>query len=140
MTFYAQDLIEKTTTLNLYKAEKRVIYSVLIPALNSGDIVHITSTFEVTNPYTYNAMIGSQIILANAPNEVTGTMIDPANSFNVTPDGHHGVVNKARTWKSPSSYINKYINVVAWSASVNALPGHLLIVEQQYGHLDVFIV
>jgi hypothetical protein len=136
---YLQDTTENVTQLDIYTQAKAVIYSVYVPQINADDVVQITSTFEATNPYTYNAMIGSWIILADSATNTLGTLIDPANSFNITPNAHHGVVVKARQWKAPSSYTGKYINVVAWSGSVNALSGHKLTIEQGYGHLDVVI-
>lgn len=137
--FYGQDLSENVTQLDIYNVTKQVIYSVPVDAINIDDVLQITSEFEATNPYTYNVMIGSWIVLADSPTATTGTLLDPANAYNITPGNHHGVITKARNWKASSSYTGKYVNVVGWAASVNATPGQMLTIEQSYGHLDVLI-
>lgn len=137
--FYAQDLSENVTQLDIYNVTKAVIYSVPVSQINPNDVLQITCEFEATNPYSYNVMIGSWIVLADSATATTGTLLDPANAYNITPGNHHGVITKARNWMSQSSYANKYVNVVGWAASVNSSPGQNLAIEQSYGHLDVLI-
>jgi hypothetical protein len=43
--------------------------------LKTNYIIQASCEFEVTNPYTYNVMIASQIVLANNPTDVTGIEI-----------------------------------------------------------------
>lgn len=136
---YFQTLIEKIVSLNIYSTKKSVIYSIFVPFLQGGDVLTITSAFEATNPYNYNVMIGSCIILADAENSTEGDIVDIPNAFNISPDMHHGVVNKARIWKAQSGYENKYVNVVSWAAAENAKASHQLKIEQNYGHLDILI-
>jgi len=137
--FYGQDLSEKVTSLNIYSQVAQVIYSVPIAAISNNSILQITAAFEATNPYPYNVMIGSNVILADSPIACLGVLLDPANAFNITPGNHHGVVVKARNWQSAYNYTNKYVNLVAWAASSNAAANDKLIIEQSYGHLDVYI-
>jgi hypothetical protein len=136
---YYQDISENVTQLDIYTTAKKVIYSVAIPQINANQVLQMTAAFEATNPYTYNVMIGSAIFLSDSATSTAGIILDPGNAYNITPGNHHGVVVKARNWQAPFSYINKFVNVVAWAASVNASPGHMLTIEQQYGHLDVYI-
>jgi len=142
MTLYYQDLTENNTSIPIINGTPtlKVVYSVLIPVIYIGDILKITSTFEVTNPYTYNAMIGSYILLGTSATDTTSTnIIDPANAWNVTPAMHHGVVTKSRQWIATADYTNAYINVIGYGASVNAASGDAFVLEQGYGHLDVVI-
>jgi hypothetical protein len=137
--FYGQDLSENVTQLDIFNTTKQVIYSVPISQINVDQIVQITAEFEATNPYSFNVMLGSWIIMADTAISVGGTLLDPANAFNITPGNHHGVISKARNWKSTTTYANQYINLVAWAAASTASPGDNLIIEQQYGHLDVLV-
>lgn len=141
MTFYYQDLTENNTSIPIINGTPtlKVVYSVFIPNIYVGDILKITSAFEVTNNYAYNAMIGSYIILGTSATATTGTILDPANAWNVTPAMHHGVVVKARQWQATADYTDAYINVIGYGSSVNALGGDAFVLEQGYGHLDVVI-
>jgi len=137
--FYAQDIHENVLNLDIYNKIPAVVYSVLVPTIKKNDVINITSELEVTNEHIYNAMISCNIILANKHIDVYGTLIDQSNAFNITPDMHHGVITKARNWQAESDYKLKYVNVVCWSASVNAVAGDMLKLESGYGHLDVLI-
>jgi hypothetical protein len=137
--FYAQDLSENVTSLEIATQAHKVIYSIPIGQININDVLQITAEFEATNPFSYNVMIGSRILLCTSDIATTGVLVSPANAFNITPGNHHGVVTKARNWKSTLSYTNYHLNLVAWAGSVNALPGQMLQIEQAYGHLDVYI-
>lgn len=136
---YFQTLIEQVSYLNICTVKKAIIYSVLIPFFQAGDIMIITTEFEATNHYQYNVMIGSAIILGDEEGSVEGDIIDPANAFNISPSMHHGVVTKARSYQTQKDVQNKYVNVVAWAASKNAKASHQLKIEQNYGHLDILI-
>ncbi|MCX6191049.1 MAG: hypothetical protein NT109_02075 [Flavobacteriia bacterium] len=119
--------------------QKMVIYSIPIANLNTNDILQASCEFEVTNPYTYNVMIASQIILANNPTDITGIEITEANGFNVDQNMHHGVVIKTGTLTCSANYPMKYVNVIGYSASTQALANHNLIIEQDYGRLSVLV-
>jgi hypothetical protein len=136
---YAQDLHEHVTKLDIYNRNPAVVYSVPIKRIEKNQVLQVTTELEATNNYQYNVMIGCNVILANDVSSTKGTLIDQSNGFNITPNMHHGVVSKSRSWKSQSTYNNKYVNVVCWSISDNALIGHALKIENGYGHLDVFI-
>lgn len=137
--FYGQDITEAVSTLDIYNQTQVVIYSVLVEHISQNDIVHLTSQFEATNPYAYNVMIGSLVILADNNTATTGVVLDTATSFNITQNMHHGVVIKTRNWQAPQDYDHKYVNVIGYAASDISSPGDLLIIEQNYGHLDVVI-
>jgi hypothetical protein len=119
--------------------QKKVIYSIPISDLKTNDILQAYCEFEVTNPYTYNVMIASQIVLANNPTDVTGIEITEANGFNVDQNMHHGVVVKTGTHACSANYAMKYVNVIGYSASTQALVNHTLTVEQDYGRLSVLV-
>lgn len=119
--------------------QKMVIYSIPIADLKINDIIQASCEFEVTNPYIYNVMIASQIILANNPGDVTGIEITEANGFNVDKNMHHGVVVKSGTLSCAANYPLKYVNVIGYSASTQAQANNTLIVEQDYGRLSVLV-
>jgi hypothetical protein len=137
--FYAQDLNEHVTQLDIYNKTPAVIYSVPVAHIDKNDVIQITTELEATNNYQYNVMIGCNVILTDNSSSIKGTLIDQKNSFNITPNMHHGTVSKARNWKSLSSYDNKYVNVVCWSMSKNSLNSQSLKIEQGYGHLDLLV-
>lgn len=137
--FYGQDINEHIECLQINPVVEQVLYSVKVPEIKQGDVLQVTSEFEITNDFTYNVMIGAKIILADSSKNTNGALIDQANGFNVTPNMHHGVVSKSRTWKAESTYNDKYVNVVIWSLSVNAFSNDKLKIEKGYGHLDVLI-
>lgn len=138
MLFY-ESLTELSHNISIYSIEKKVIYSVYIQEIKSDDILSITSEFEVTNNHSYNAMIGSSVILTDCYQCVEGITLDLPNAYNVSPSMHHGVIIKARQFKSKNEYHDKFINVIAWSAADKSKNGDYLIIEKNYGHLDVFI-
>lgn len=137
--FYAQDISEHINYLQINPLIEQIIYSVKVSEIKKGDVLHVTTEFEATNQNAFNVMIGTKIILTGNENDTSGTLIDQANGFNITPNMHHGVISKSRNWKAKSTYENKYVNVVLWALSDNALPQNQLIIEKGYGHLDVII-
>lgn len=141
MIFYKEDTFEHTKLLPVspWTLHPEVIYSVHVEEASKGDILSITTSFEVTNDLPYNVMISSAIVLTNSEVEVKGVALDRPSAWNVTPDMHHGVVNRCRQFKLPEDISNKYVNVIAGAASDAAKPNDVLTVEQQYGHLDLVI-
>lgn len=137
--FYAQDLHEHVTKLDVFNVKQEVVYSVPIASITAGDVLRISAEMEATNNNQFNVMIGSSIVLADSPYAVQGTLIDAANSYNITPDMHHGVVVKCRNWKSKFDYQFKFVNLVAWGAADYAVASTTLKIEQNYGHIDVLI-
>lgn len=136
---YFQSLSEKNGSLPIYTTGKKVIYSVCIPEIKKDNVVSITTAFEATNNYSYNVMIGSCIQLCNSSDSVEGINIDVPNAFNISPAMHHGVINRARQFKATQDYYNQCVNVVAWASSLGAKLNDKLVIEKDYGHLDVFV-
>ncbi len=138
MLFY-EALTEINNKIPIYIIGKKVIYSVYVQEIKENSFITLTSEFEATNKYEYNAMIGSNVVLADCAECVEGINIDAPNAFNISPSMHHGVVIKSRQFQSKNNYYNKFINVVAWSSADKAKYGDYLIVEKNYGHLDLLI-
>ena len=134
-----ENLEERISYLDMTNS-KKVIYSILVPELAVDDILILTSAFEVTNNNNINVMIGSDVRLSDSSNSVDGIILDRAYAFNVTPGMHHGVMMHARQYKVKKNCFNKYINLVVWSASDEAIPGMKLVIEKGYGHLDITII
>ncbi len=138
MLFY-ETFTELNYKVPIYKIEKKVIYSVYIKEIKEGSTITLTSAFEATNNHVYNAMIASSVILADCSECIDGINIDIPNAFNISPSMHHGVIIKARQFKGNAEFNDKFINVIAWSSAEKAKYGDYLIIEKNYGHLDLMI-
>lgn len=143
---YFQNVVEAVTSLDVNTSAPAVIYSVFIPSMKVGDILNITSEFEVSNESVsqqggdgYRITIGSSMIIADSAIATTGTIIDQEKAYIVTKDMHHTVVVKALNYRADSILTDKYINIVAYADAPDSdsSPGEYLVVEQNYGHLDV---
>lgn len=130
------DFSEKRTTLPV-NSTKHVIYSVALPDLKAGDLIDVRATFEITNPYSFNVMVGRQLILGDGHLSVTGSEISEAATRNITPGMHHDHIQDFGTYLVPSDMTGKHITVVAWSGSSAANSTHNVILEQDYGRLEV---
>lgn len=104
--------------------------------VEAGDVLQVMAEFEVTNPYSYNAMISSILVLTTSPNAVSGSEISEMNAFNVTPGMHHGVITKVGSIECPEAGL-KWVTLAALSAASGAGSGDALVVEQDYGRLSV---
>ncbi len=143
---YYQETTEAVEELDINTPTPVVIYSVFIPSMKVGDILNITSEFEVTNASVsqaggdgYRVTVGSSMIIADSAVATTGTIIDQDKSYIVTTDMHHSVIVKALNYRVDTVMTDKYINVVAYADDPDddSSPGEFLVVEQNYGHLDV---
>lgn len=119
-----------------------VLYSIEVDNLKKGDIISVTSGYEVTNKKDYTLMIASNISISPYQAQPYGEIIDESRGYNVTKIMHHGTVIHARQFKLEKDYPGRYfINTVLWSASsdANKNEGDSLHIEKGYGHLDVMV-
>lgn len=130
------NLSEKVTHLPLTNA-KYVVYSIKLPNCAEGDLIKVRATFEVTNPYNYNIMVGRGFIIAKTATAVTGTEISEYATRNITPGMHHDHIQDFGSIRATAAMSGNYVNFVAYSGSSAAGSGHKAIVEQDYGRLEV---
>lgn len=134
------EMIQELTVSNNLNYYPQVLYSIPLKDLKSGDILQVTSAYEVTNEKPYTLMISSHVILGVSVNSIDGELIDEARGYNLTKVGHHGTGYHIRQYKLTKDYPGTlYLNTVVWSASPDANPnlGDTLHIEKNYGHLDV---
>jgi len=120
-----------------YSANRDVIYSVPVGDVTPGDTLLIQSEFEVTNNLGYNVMLASYVILTDGPTATAGLEITEANTYNVTPNMHHGLTTKVGSLAITENLSDRYVNIVAYSAASRATTGATLRVEPDYGRLIV---
>jgi len=128
---------ELATQLNIHTVQKEVIYSVALPDLYGGDVVEAYGTFEVTNPYPYNIMVGRLIILADSPSATTGIELSEAATRNISPNMHHDHIQDFAQYKVPQDVSGKYVNLISYSAASRSVSTSRAKVEQDYGRLFV---
>lgn len=117
-----------------------VLYSIPIQNIYKDDIVSISTEFEVTQNNAYMTMIGSYVILSDAPYSPKGDYVVQPNGFNLDNRLHHAVPMHHRQFKANKDYLGTYyLNVVIYSSSTDAKNGDVLKIEQNYGHLDAVI-
>lgn len=125
--------VERVSRLPINGAAQ-VVFSVYAPDVVPAQLVCVKGQFEVTNPYQFNVGIGFKIIRAASASAVDGVNVRPANMENVTPAGHHLVVDTwADDWAAPAG--GYYYNVVAWAVASGASGS--IIVEPGYGRESV---
>lgn len=117
-------------------ATKHVIYSVEVPDLAVGDKLVALASVQVTNDNPYNALFGTQLVLATSASAPTGTEISEASSANVTPDRHHD--NPVIVGSTVATGTTKrFVNLVGYSMASQAKANHTLTVDADYGRLVV---
>lgn len=133
------DTTENVTSLPVptlvQNTDKRVVYSVPITAA-AGDKMIFSFAGEVTNPYTYNMMLGRGAILAESADAVSGIVLTRFATENITPAEHHKIFGGSGVHTFNSAF-NGFLNVVIYAGAGVAQPGHEAPVEQNYGRLDV---
>lgn len=120
----------------------KILYSLEVYDLHQGDILSVTSAYEVTNENFFTTMIASNISLSSQGQYTSGTILDESRGYNVTKIMHHGIVTHARQIMLTQDYPGlNYINTVLWAASWDANKNltDRLHVEKGYGHLDVIV-
>jgi hypothetical protein len=110
-----------------------VVYSVDVGSINAGDIVMADSEAQMTNDSGVPAQLAGQLILASASTSTTGTELDEANTFQLTPDMHHGNRLKGSIENFLVGPSKHFINYIAWTDEA-------LTVEQNHGRLQVVII
>lgn len=141
--------IESTTGLmnNIFIAsthdyKPKVLYSLKLPEIKVGDIISITSEYEVTSEKKYEVMIASTVSLGSSFDDVRGKWIDEGHGYNITLKMHHGDAFHVRQYKFIEDVPEgAYLNTVVWSASALARGDRnpYIQVEKGYGHLDALI-
>lgn len=125
-----------TIPINLTASEKIVVYSIEIPDLEIGDVLYVTADMQATNDQTYNALFSTQIILGETISTVAGTEITEGAGTNITPDNHHMQFCRSGSVVVASTS-RKFVNFVAAAAASNALEGHEMTIDSDYGRLSV---
>lgn len=118
-------------------AVKKVVYSIALPDLSPGDLVEAHATFEVTNPYSFNIMVGRQLRIANAASAVNGIELSEAATRNISPNMHHDHIQDFGTFVATTAMAGRFVNFVAYSGSSAYSAGDAAIVEQDYGRMFV---
>ena len=92
----------------------------------------------MTEDNNYNVGFSSLAILTTSPTSTIGVPITEANGENITNDMHHHKRITVGTYVTGENDIGtRYINIVGYAYSTNALEGHTLTVNQDYGRLSV---
>ncbi len=122
------------------------LYSLSLPHLTRGSVVHLHSQFEVTNDLGYNVMVAhalmfhpQETIVTNAKAFPDGRFVAPAYPAgeNVTPRMHHGFRTLAGTL-TVSEEMEGWASVVIYAAS-NQRNGPKLTVHARYGGLSAVV-
>jgi len=106
----------------------RVVYSVDVGTLTSGDILVVKGDPELSNHTSNNALLSAKLVLEDSSTGVTGLELDEGNAFQVVP-GDHGVPYKHAIYRAGSTS-KHFVNFAVASNQV-------LAVEQDYGRLQV---
>lgn len=125
-----------TIPIDVTGTTKVVIYSIEIPDLEIGDVLYVTVDMQATNDQVYNALFSHQLILGETISTVVGTEITEASGTNITPDNHHMQFCRSGSIVVAST-ARKFVNFVAVSAASNALAGHTMTIDADYGRLSV---
>jgi len=120
--------------------DRDVVYSVPVGDLTSGHTLLMQTEFETTNDLGYNVMVASYVILADSPTATQGLEIAEANTYNVTPDMHHGITTKIGSLAITENLADQYVNVIVYSRASRASTSSTLRVEPDYGRLVVTVI
>lgn len=115
----------------------QVLMSVKVQNIKSGDLLVVTSEYEVTNNTGVNLQTSFYVVIGDKPDSIEGVRIDAAKGYNIDQMMHHGTHTIAKIYKCTSDISEGYINVVVYSVSSAYRPGMSLIMEKGYSHLDV---
>lgn len=140
-TYGNENFQERCESIPIRAGSGQNIYRRLMLAksgpVRAGDSFLAFAEFEVTSPYAYNCMIGSQIWVSDGASW-GGAEVTEANAMNFRGDEeHHYTRTKIGLWAATANYDFRYFNLFAWAASEAASSGHSLKVEQDYGRLVV---
>ena len=134
----SEKVVSIPITTSARTAPKNVIFSLELNKLKKGEILQIANEFQVTEDNNYNVGFSSLAILTTSPTSTIGVPITEANGENITNDMHHHKRITVGTYVTGENDIGtRYINIVGYAYSTNALEGHTLTVNQDYGRLSV---
>lgn len=123
-------------------ADHRVIYTTLVPNIQTGDVLDIDGSFEATSALGFNVMLGSYLVLATDPAHVLGApdsvdLSDPrTENFHRDREHHIDRIVVAK-WQSGSDLGDRYVNLVGYAGSSSANGTQSLTVEPSYGRVNV---
>lgn len=112
------------------------VYSLEIPDLAAGDVLLALADFQGTHEQSYNVLFSTQILACETADGTAGTEVSEGAGTNITPGNHHMQVSRSGSLVVTNP-ARRFINLVASAAASNALPGHELVVDQDYGRLTV---
>lgn len=118
-------------------AVKKVVFSIALPALAVGDLVEAHASFEVTNPYAFNIMVGRQLRIADAASAVNGIELSEAATRNISPNMHHDHIQDFGSYVVTDAMVGRFVNFIAYTGSTAYSSGDAAVVEQDYGRLFV---
>ena len=119
---------------------KTVVLSEPLVVRKAG-LLLVVAEFQVTNRIDANIFVGSQVVLARGPKDVTGRPVTEASGQNVTPDMHHGQQTRTGLFEATSADEGRrYVNLVVWAASSGATSKAGLVVDRGYCRLSVAAV
>lgn len=145
MIWHSSDDAERSSDLPIIGPNRcmefRTVYSVHLQTLRAGDVIEAHADFEITDPYSYTAMFGHFIVLGDSPDDISGIRIGPAVTRNMVPGVHHDDYEQSASYVIDNAERGKYVNVVAYSASMLA-PNDKQIakIERGYGLLSVDVI
>jgi len=131
---------EQYTSLPI-NGDARAILSVGPIPVTTKDLIVAMGEFEVSSEDdTFNIGVWSRIIVGSSNVDITPIAeMTESNGRNVTPNMHHDTHAKVAMLRSPiNSGVGIYVNLLANAASSSGVGP--LVVELDYGHLDVLIL
>lgn len=119
----------------------RAILSVGPIPVTTRDLLVAMGEFEVSSEdETFNIGVWSRLIVGSSNVDITPIAeMTESNGRNVTPNMHHDTHAKVAMLRAPiNSGVGIYVNLIANAASSSGTGP--LVVEQDYGHLDVLVL
>ena len=113
---------------------KATVFSVPIGDVKAGDIVIGLGEISATNNMGVNAHWAADMRLTDAADSTTGIEIAENNSFNITPDMHHGKHAKVGAVVVPHDIANARVNLNSWASK------GMSIIERDCGRLAVVVI
>jgi hypothetical protein len=125
--------------------QRFTLFSLAIPEVPAGSIVHAMSQFEVTNDCGVNVMLVQFMMVHDrdvryrGEVETAGRLVHPARlaGENVTPGMHHGYRSLSGAFESDGRAL--WISVVAYAASKRISADQTIEVMGGYGGLSAIV-
>lgn len=138
------ELIPTITCVKKVPYKFTTLYSLKLPELKTGDVVHAHSQFEVTNDLGFNVMIAHAMLVHREETVVVhgdqpdGQVISEHAGENVTPDMHHGFRTLTGSFAAVADG-DAWLSVIIYSASDSPKLGDIVKVERGYGGLRAVV-